>query len=292
MAPTNSSADKKAKKKIHRAQQMEITEHFLYGKLARSTNEPKTRDALSQIARQELSHYEQWKDVTGVDVDPSMNELRVYYWIAKLFGIIFMIKLRDFFIWRTYLSLQDVVPEATSSMEHEMVHVKTLRSAIDDERLRYMGAIVMGLNDAIVEITGAICGFTLALQNTQLIALAGLITGTAGALSMASSEYLEKQSESDARSPVKAAGYTGGAYLLTALILVLPYLLLHNYLIALLVMLALAFVIIFLFSFYSTFLFDQKFRRRFPQMLAMSFGVALVSFLIGSLLRVALGVSA
>ena len=289
---TNQPPNKKATKRIHRAQQMEITEHLLYGRLAQSAKEPNTRNALLEIAQQELSHYEQWKDATGVDVDPSGNELRVYYWIAKLFGIIFMIKLRDFFIWRTYTSLQDVVPEASRAMEHGMVLAKTLRSAIDDERLRYMGAIVMGLNDAIVEITGAISGFTLALRNTQLIALAGLITGIAGALSMASSEYLEKQSESDARNPVKAAGYTGGAYLLTAIILVMPYLLLHNYLIALVLMLGLASIIILLFSFYSTFLFDQKFRHRFPQMLAMSFGVALVAFLIGSVLRVALGVNA
>ena len=152
-------------------------------------------------------------------------------------------------------------------------------------------ALVMGLNDAIVEITGAIAGFTVVLQNTTLIALAGLITGVAGSLSMAASEYLEKQSESDARSPAKAAGYTGGAYLIVAAILVAPYLLLTSYLAAFVCMLLFAFVIILFFSFYSTFLFDQKFRSRFPQMLAMSFGVAFVAFAIGSLLRVALHVN-
>jgi len=89
---------------------------------------------------------------------------------------------------------------------------------------------------------------------------------------MASSEYLEKQSESDARNPVKAAGYTGGAYFLTAAILVALYLWFSGYTIALICMLLFAFIIIVFFSFYSTFLFDQKFRSRFPQMLAMSFG--------------------
>ena len=108
---------------------------------------------------------------------------------------------------------------------------------------------------------------------------------------MAASEYLEKQSESDARSPAKAAGYTGGAYLIVAAILVAPYLLLTSYLAAFVCMLLFAFVIILFFSFYSTFLFDQKFRSRFPQMLAMSFGVAFVAFAIGSLLRVALHVN-
>ena len=275
-----------------RAQQMEITEHHLYSKLAQSPKEQRNRDALAQISQREFEHYQLWKEVTGVEIDPSPTELSLYYWMARLFGTIFMMKLRDFFIWRTYTSLESVVPEAVRVAKHEMLRAKALRSAIDDERLRYMSAIVMGLNDAIVEITGAIAGFTFALQRTNLIALAGLITGIAGALSMASSEYLEKQSESEARNPVKAAGYTGGVYLLTAVILVAPYIWSSSYFIALVGMLLLAFIIIVFFSFYSTFLFDQKFRSRFPQMLAMSFGVALMSFLIGSLLRIALNVNA
>jgi VIT1/CCC1 family predicted Fe2+/Mn2+ transporter len=162
---------------------------------------------------------------------------------------------------------------------------------MDEERLHYMGALILGLNDAIIEITGAIAGFTFALQSTTIIALAGLITGVAGTLSMASSEYLEKQSETNVLNPVKATAYTGGAYLITGIILVAPYLMLTNYLLALVIMLLLAFVIIFFFSFYSTFIFDQKFRSRFPQMLLLSFGVAFVSFLIGSVLRVVLHVN-
>ncbi|MGA9079812.1 MAG: VIT1/CCC1 transporter family protein [Halobacteriota archaeon] len=284
-------ADKKTHKRIHRAQRMEITEHFLYGKLAKSAKEPINREVLDQIAKLELTHYEQWREATGLEMQPSKTELNAYYWIAKVFGIIFMMKLRDFKIWRTYSSLEWFAPEATHQAEQGMARAKALRSAMDEERLHYMGALVMGLNDAIVEITGAIAGFTIVLQNTTLIALAGLITGVAGSLSMAASEYLEKQTESDKRSPAKAAGYTGGAYLVVAAILVAPYLWFASFIAALVCMLIFAFVIILFFSFYSTFLFDQKFRSRFPQMLAMSFGVAFVAFAIGSLLRVALHVN-
>jgi len=280
--------DEKTIKMAHRAMRAEITEHYLYARLAKSATDQSNHDALTHIAQAALHHYELWHDATGHTFQPNENEIWLYYWMAKLFGLIFVVKLRDLLSGRMYAALDGVVPQETYA--YEVARYKVLRNAIDDERLHYMGAIVMGLNDAIVEITGAIAGFTLALLNTNLIALAGLITGFSGALSMASSEYLEKQSESDRLNPLKAAAYTGGAYLLTAIILVAPYLVLGYYLFALIVMLALAFVIIVLFSFYSTFLFDQKFRHRLPQMLMMSFGVALASFLIGSVLRVVLHV--
>jgi VIT1/CCC1 family predicted Fe2+/Mn2+ transporter len=96
---------------------------------------------------------------------------------------------------------------------------------LDEELLRYAGSIVLGLNDALVELTGALAGFTLALQNTRLIALTGLITGVAAALSMAASEYLSTRSEGGGRSPLRASLYTGTAYIITVFLLILPYLL-------------------------------------------------------------------
>ncbi len=270
---------------------MEITEYELYRKLAKTVKEPQNREVLTHIAKDELRYYTQLKEVTGQDVPLNAIELRVYYWIARIFGVVFMMKLRDFAIRRRYNSLAGTFPEVASDATQEMGHIATLRDAMDEERLRYMGALVLGLNDAIVEITGAVAGFTVALQSTTLIALAGIITGIAGALSMASSEYLEKQSESAALSAIKAAAYTGGSYVLTAAILVVPYFLFGTYLTALACMLAFAFVIIAFFSVYSAFLLNQRFWSRFPQMLLMSFGIAFVSFLIGSVLRIVLHVN-
>ena len=39
--------------------------------------------------------------------------------------------------------------------------------------------MVLDLNDALVELTGALAGRTLALENTKLISLTSLITGVA-----------------------------------------------------------------------------------------------------------------
>ena len=59
--------------------------------------------------------------------------------------------------------------------------------------------MVLGLNDALVEFTGALAGYTFALQNTLLVAMTGLITGVAASLSMATSEYLSTKSEENAK---------------------------------------------------------------------------------------------
>jgi len=111
-----------------------------------------------------------------------------------------------------------------------------LIALINEERLEYMGSVVLGLNDALVEFTGALAGFTLALSDSKLIALTGSITGIAAALSMASSEYLSTKSENgneNGKHPVKASIYTGIAYIFTVVALVAPFIFISNVLMAL-----------------------------------------------------------
>ena len=150
--------------------------------------------------------------------------------------------------------------------------------------------MVLGLNDALVELTGALAGLTLALQNTKLIALTGLITGIAAALSMATSEYLSTKTEGTVRNPLKASVYTGVAYLITVSFLVLPYLILKNYYLCLGCTMSAAVLIIALFNYYISVAKDESFKKRFLEMTALSLGVAVFSFLIGFLIRIFLGV--
>jgi VIT1/CCC1 family predicted Fe2+/Mn2+ transporter len=141
-----------------------------------------------------------------------------------------------------------------------------------------------------VELTGALAGFTLALQNTKLIALTGLITGVAAALSMAASEYLSTRSEETTKSPVRASVYTGIAYIATVFVLILPYLTLNNYYVCLACTLLAAVVIIGFFNYYVSVAKDEPFKRRFLEMAGLSLGVATLSFFIGFAVRSFLGV--
>lgn len=184
------------------------------------------------------------------------------------------------------------IPELPSMLANEARHERELIALIDEERLKYVGSVVLGLNDALVEFTGTLAGLTFAIQDSRIIAVAGLITGVAASLSMAASEYLSQRSdETTGTSPKKAAFYTGMTYIVTVALLILPFLLLTSPYVALVFTLVGAVLVIFVFTFYIAVAKDLPFWRRFAEMAAISLGIAAVSFVIGILIRVLLNVN-
>jgi VIT1/CCC1 family predicted Fe2+/Mn2+ transporter len=110
-------------------------------------------------------------------------------------------------------------------------------------------------------------------------------------MSMAASEYLSnKADEKEQQSPLKAALYTGLAYIGTVLLLVLPYLLLDNPMLSLGIALSFALLIIVMFTYYLAVVRDVPFKHRFFEMAGLCLGVAAISFGIGFLLRQAFGI--
>lgn len=269
-------------------QRNEITEYRIYRELAKVTKNTANCEVLNRIAADELRHYEQLKQATGQDVAPDRFKVWKYVLISRLLGLTFGIKLMEAGeadAQDSYGGFEDEFEPAGLMAADENEHEQELIGLIDEERLQYTGSVVLGLNDALVELTGALAGFTLALQNTRLIALTGAITGIAAALSMASSEYLSTKAEETEKHPVKASVYTGAAYIFTVLVLIAPYLIFENYFLCLAITLGLGLVIIASFNYYIAVAKDLSFRKRFLEMAGLSLGVAAVSFLVGFLLR-------
>jgi VIT1/CCC1 family predicted Fe2+/Mn2+ transporter len=274
------------------SQKNEITEYHIYKKLAGKAGD-KNRDILLKIAEDELNHYNIWKGLTGKEVRPNKFKIFKYYLIGRLFGLTFGLKLMERGEENAQVNYREMGLESADVdkiINEENDHEEKLLKMLDESYLRYTGSIVLGLNDALVELTGALAGFTLALKNARLIALVGLVTGIAAALSMASSEYLSTKAEGEEKSPVKASVFTGIAYIITVFLLIFPYLVFANYFVCLGVTLAVAVFIIFIFNYYISVTKDLSFRRHFLEMIILSFGVAALSFLIGYLLRYFLGV--
>jgi VIT1/CCC1 family predicted Fe2+/Mn2+ transporter len=274
-------------------QQTEITEHHIYKRLAKKINSPENANILAQIAEDELRHYNGWKKYTNQDVEPRWFFVWFYYFISVVFGFTFGIKLMERgeeAAQMSYSGVAGTIPEAARFQQEEDVHEEQLINMLDEERLRYAGSIVLGLNDALVELTGALAGLTLALQDVKLIALSGLITGIAASMSMAASEYLSTRSEETSKHPVRAAIYTGIAYIVTVALLVLPYLLFDNYILDLIITLTIAVVIIAVFNYYISVAKGESFRARFTEMAGLSLGVAVFSFIIGYFIRQWLGI--
>lgn len=274
-------------------QQNEITEYHIYKRLAKSIKEPENAKIINQIAEDELGHYEDWKEYTNEDVKPKKWTIWFYYFISRIFGFTFGIKLMERgekSAQVNYDQIREFVPEIDKWIEDEHKHEDSLIDMLDEERLQYAGSVVLGLNDALVELTGALAGLTLALQNVELIALSGLITGIAASLSMAASEYLSTRSEKTDKHPVRAAIYTGIAYIFTVSILILPYLLFDNYFLDLALALTSGVIIIAVFNYYISVAQDESFKDRFIEMAGLSLSVAAFSFGIGYLIRIFLGI--
>ncbi len=285
------SAD--VQQKILGFQRTEITEYHIYSRLAKRIKSPENAKLLEKIAQDELRHYNEWKQHSGRDVRPQWIKVWWYYLISRIFGYTFGVKLMEHGeekAQKGYAEIAAIIPDAARIQHEEDEHEEQLIAMLSEERLEYAGSVVLGLNDALVELTGALAGLTLALQNVKLIALSGLITGIAAAMSMAASEYLSTRSENTTKNPARAALYTGIAYICTVFLLILPYLLFENYFFDLAWALTTAVIIIAAFNYYISVAKDESFRARFLEMAGLSLGVALFSFIIGYFIRMWLGI--
>lgn len=286
------SLSRKMIKEMKRMQRNEITEWVIYHKIAKRVKSKANQEILIKIANEEKRHYEMWKELTKVEIRPSKWRIFITNLLSIIFGYTFAIKLmekKEHGASKSYQIMEIDIARQIAIEEQE--HERELIGILDEERLHYVSSMVLGLNDALVEFTGSLAGYTFAMQNNRLITLVGLITGISATLSMAASEYLSQRSEKG-KNPLKSSLYTGGAYLVTVFLLVLPYLLLPNnmYYLALGIMLLTVVIIIAIFNYYIAVAKDLRFKKRFLEMAVISLGVAAISFVIGLLVKKALGI--
>ncbi|QLY80230.1 VIT1/CCC1 transporter family protein [Clostridium intestinale] len=282
------------KKLVEKMQIDEITEYYIYSKVAKGIKNDNNRKVLEKIANEEKAHSFVWKKYTNKEAKPKKLKVFWYVLISRILGFTFALKLLEKgeeAAGVNYDIIAKEIPKAKDIADDEDRHEKELLELLDEEKLKYVGSMVLGLNDALVELTGTLAGLSLAIQNTRIIALAGLITGISATLSMASSEFLSARSEGR-KDALKSCTYTGIAYLFTVIILILPFLLLppEDYLVALGIMIASVVLIIAGFNYYISIAKDLKFKRRFLEMTGISLGVAVISFGIGILVKKFLGI--
>ena len=277
---------------------MEATEAEVYRRLAKMQEDPVNQSILEGIALEEERHEAVIAEMTGEEVKADRAKVARQIVLARLFGFTFSVKMmeateQDAAAEYRNLGLHDIA-------EEEEAHEQNMIGMLDEERLRYSGSVVLGMSDALVELTGALAGLTFALQDLNLVALAGLVTGIAAAFSMGASEYLSSRTEKKAESAVKAAFFTWISYLLTVLLLVAPFLIfqadspefhgLGPHVQALMCTFAAGLLIVALFNFYLSVIEEVSFRSRFLEMTGILGVVSLISYGIGIALRGALGV--
>jgi VIT1/CCC1 family predicted Fe2+/Mn2+ transporter len=282
------------KKTILGAQRNEISENIIYSRLAGFLKDKDKAAILRGIAGDELAHYKFWKTLSGREVAPDKFKIDFFVFISRVFGLTFGLKLLEKgedLAQDAYDKIKAVAPEVEKIIGDEGRHENELIDLIDEERLKYASSVVLGLNDALVELTGALVGFTLALQNTRLVGIVGLITGIAASMSMAASGYLSAKQENTGKDPIKASIVTGSAYVVTVILLITPYLFFKNIFVCLGMVLAVAIFIIFVFTYYISVAKELDFKKRFLEMAGISLGVAAINFGIGLIVRKVFGIS-
>ena len=279
---------------IKKMQQNELTESVIYAEISKFAKGKQNQETLMRLSEEEKAHYEIWKKYTELEMKPQKGKILKYKLLARIFGFTFAVKLMEkgeSGAQKEYQLLAQEVEESNFIREQEEEHEQALLDMLDEESLQYVGSMVLGLNDALVELTGSLAGFTFALQNTKLIALSGLIIGISATFSMASSEFLAARSEKRVDA-LKSCTYTGIAYLITVVLLIAPYLIFSsaNFIPALICMIIIVVLIIAGFTYYTSVAQDQPFGSRFWEMALISIGVAVISFGVGILAKRFLGV--
>lgn len=290
----NTNISEETRQAILKLQQNETTEQAIYMNLSKRVKKQSDKELLQRIGRDEGVHSKIWSKYTNKELKPQRLKVFLYSLLSIIFGYTFVIKIMEkgeVLAHNNYLLLSEKVPEANKIYLEEQEHEKALIGMLDEDRLQYVGSMVLGLNDALVELTGTLAGLSFALQNNRLVALSGLITGISATLSMASSEYLSARSEGNSNAK-KSALYTGIMYIFAVILLVLPYLIFssHNYIYATITMLLIVVLVILGFTYYISVAKDLPFKKRFLEMATISISVAALSFIVGVLVKQFLGI--
>ncbi len=279
-------------KKILQAQRKEITEFLLYEKIAKLIKDPHNKKIVEQMALQEKNHYKIWEDITKQTVEPSYWHVHFYYLVTKIFGLNFGLKFMERGeekIVHLYEELKNDYPSLAKMLQEEQEHEQKLLNLINSKVLQNVSSVILGLNDALIELTGALAGFTLALAKTNIIAMVGLITGIAASISMASSSYLATK-EDPSKNAISAGLTTGFSYIITVLILVGPYFLFTNPYFALITTLSFMILIILAFNLFTSVAQGVSFKKKFGEMAVISMGAAAINFGIGYIVKIYFGV--
>lgn len=112
-----------------RAQKEEITAHHIYNRLAGQTKNKKNSEVLQQIANDELRHYNLWQSYTGEDVTPNLWKIWRYFWISRIFGLTFGLKLMEKEEDKSqtdYAQIATEIPDALVMAQEEDEHENVL----------------------------------------------------------------------------------------------------------------------------------------------------------------------
>lgn len=270
----------------------ELTEHFVYNKLAGMEKNPQNRAALERLSEQEKEHYEFWHSLApNAVIHPRWYTIAAISFLRVIFGVTFVTKLlegEEKKAIENYESIAATVPSEHKQrflqiIADERAHENALIGQLKEKRVSYISFIVLGLADAIVEITGVHAGFLGVTGSTLIAGISGVIVGFSAAISMGSASYLQAKQE-PGRSALTSGLATGLSYFFSVILLALPYFLIHTMILAFVLSTSVGIILIATFTFYGAIVFDRPFWREFAEATGLMLATALATFILGTLI--------
>ena len=279
----------------------EYNDYTVYKRLAeyRTERNPKLSEVLNKLADTEHRHYEFWKKFVP-EFQPKVNGGRVtlILLLRIIFGVTFGVRYLEHHeanVIEFYKSVAALIPPMDRTPFQEMLgdeeeHEKQFSEQVESSAVRYISFVVLGLADALVEITGIHAGSLGIYNSTEIAGLAGVIAGAAASLAMASAAFAQAKQGFTGSAKLSAI-YTGVSYFVTAVVLASPYFLTRSMLTALSASLILAIVIVAFTTFYSSIISNKSFKRDFAEILSILFGTTAVLYVLGYVIRFTIGIT-
>ncbi len=272
----------------------EYIDYKVYSYLAKLEKNEERKKILENFGKMEHEHYIFWKSLMKKEMkDSSLDNIRIklFKLFKYIFGLIFTIKFmerNEKRVIEEYKKLLNKFEGETKQkleliIKDEIEHENFWMNQMKDDTTRYLGFIILGLADAIIEITGVHAGFLGVTASTIIAGIAGLVVGISASLAMASAAYLQAK-QAEGSNPRISAIYTGVFYILAAVALATPYFMTHDMLVAFLSSLIIAIMLIGFFNFYSSVIFERKFAKEFLTSTVIILVTASISFIVGEFL--------
>jgi VIT1/CCC1 family predicted Fe2+/Mn2+ transporter len=269
----------------------EYSDSALYARLSKTVNpDSPIRKVLEDLSATEQRHFEFWRKYVPSE-QPRLARLKLYWilFLRRFLGLTFATRYLDRHesnVVQEYQGLARLIPEVDGPAYAEMVadereHEKAFAMKVESSAVRYISFVVLGLADALVEISGIHAGWLGLFEKTEIAGLAGVVAGGAASLAMASAAFAQAK-QGFSGSARLSATYTGVSYFVTAIILATPYFLTSSMILALGTSLGLAVVILAITTWYSIVIQQKPFLRDFLEILAILFGTTILVFLLGS----------
>lgn len=269
----------------------EWSDYTLYERLSNTVDgDSPFSGVLKALSETEHGHYEFWRKYVP-DEEPRLAKLKLYWvlFLRRFFGLTFATRYLDrheaSVVWE-YTGLAEMIPEEDRAAFDAMVadekeHEKAFAMKVESSAVAYISFVVLGLADALVEISGIHAGWLGLFEKTEIAGLAGVIAGGAASLAMASAAFAQAKQGGFKGSARLSAAYTGVSYFVTAIMLATPYFLTSTMVIALGGSLTLAVIILAVTTWYSVVIQEKVFLRDFIEILLILFATTFVVFVLG-----------